>query len=99
MIVKNKYCVVRTFSAGAWAGTVQFFKGKEVHLTGARRLWYWDGAASLSELAAEGVLRPQECKFPCAVDVVLTEAIEIIPATKKAERSIKRVKVWTAKNQ
>lgn len=64
-------------------------------MTNARRLWYWSGAASLSQLAMEGTKNPGECKFPCAVDrVLLTEAIEILDATPTARKSIEEVPVW-----
>ena len=90
-----KYCIVRTYSAGVFAGYVKNRKGKEATLLNARRLWYWDGAASLSELAMHGVARPENCKFPCAVEEVqLTEVIEVIPATVKAQKSIDGVKEW-----
>lgn len=88
--------IVRTYSAGVWHGEIARRDGKWVEMRNARRLWYWSGAASLSELAVKGVSRPSECKFPCAVPaVVLTEAIEIIPTTDEANASIDRVKIWT----
>ena len=91
----GKYVIVRTYSAGVFAGVLQSRDGKEVILHQARRLWYWDGAASLSQLAMEGVKAPQNCKFPVAVDrIVLTEAIEIIDATEVARKSIEGVKIW-----
>jgi len=69
--------------------------GKTVRLTNARRIWYWAGAASLSQLAVAGTSKPKECKFPVAVDdVLLTEAIEIIPMTEQAIASIEMVPVW-----
>jgi hypothetical protein len=92
-----KYVVVRTYSAGCFAGFLESRKGKEVTLRNARRLWYWEGAASLSQLAMEGVSKPQHCKFPCPVDsITLTEAIEIIDATENARKSIEEVPVWKA---
>jgi len=91
----GKYCMVRTYSAGVFAGTLQSQEGKEVVLTDARRIWYWAGAASLSQLATDGTSRPEECKFPVAVaQVLLTEVIEIVPISKRAEESIKGVVVW-----
>lgn len=87
--------IVRTYSAGVFYGILAERKKKEVRLEEARRLWYWDGAASLSQLAVDGVSRPGECKFPVAVaEVILTEAIEILPTTKKAQKSIEAVGVW-----
>lgn len=94
---KNQYVIVRTYSAGVFAGTLVSRKGKEVTLKNARRLWYWSGAASLSQLAISGSSRPQDCKFPAPVPCVeLTEAIEILSVTKIAEANIKAVPVWVA---
>ena len=96
-IVKGTYVIIRTYSAGVFAGTLVSRKGKEVELSTARRLWYWDGAASLSQLAMTGTSKPENCKFPAPVrDILLLEAIEIIPVTAKAKKSIAEVKVWQA---
>jgi hypothetical protein len=90
-----KYCIVRTYSAGVFAGYVAKKVGQSVTMKNARRLWYWDGAASLSQLAMEGVSKPENCKFPCEVDeITLEQVIEVIPATKKAKDSILAVKEW-----
>ena len=89
------YVIVRTTSAGVFAGYLKERDGREVTLLSARRLWYWSGAASLSQLAMEGVKEPDKCKFPCEVNsVILTEAIEILLCTAKAQESIKGVEVW-----
>lgn len=91
----GKTCIVRTYSAGVFLGTVKERNGKEILLTNARRIWYWDGAASLSQLANEGTNKPKNCKFPAPVsEVLLTEAIEIILATPAAIESIAAVPEW-----
>ena len=91
----GKICIVRTYSAGVFIGKVVERDGKEVRLENARRIWYWDGAASLSQLANEGTSKPQNCKFPApVVEVLLTEAIEFIPATEAAIASIAAVPEW-----
>ena len=90
------YVIVRTYSAGVFAGYLESRKGQEVVLRKARRLWYWDGAASLSQLATEGVSKPDNCKFPREVPVLeITETIERIPCTAKAKASIASVKEWS----
>lgn len=92
---KQEYVIVRTYSAGVFAGYLKRREGKEVELTDARRIWYWSGAASLSQLATDGTSNPSGCKFPCAVkNVILTEAIEILAVTPKAKKSIEDVPVW-----
>lgn len=90
-----EYCIVRTYSAGVFAGYVESRNGGEAVLRNARRIWYWEGAASLSQLAVDGTSKPQNCKFPAPVDkVILTEVIEILSVTKKAWKSINEVSVW-----
>ncbi len=92
---KMKYQIVRTRSAGVFAGYIESKKGNEVVMTDARRLWYWDGAASLSQLAMEGVKRPENCKFPIPVNrIQLLGVIEILDCTKASEKSIKGVPIW-----
>ena len=89
------YVIVRTYSAGVFVGTLASRDGKEVMLTNARRLWYWKGAASLSQLSLEGVKKPLACKFPEAVPwVFLTGAIEILPVSDTAKKSISEVNPW-----
>lgn len=93
-----EYYIVRTYSAGVFAGYLESRNGKEAVLRNARRIWYWEGAASLSQLATGGTCKPDKCKFPCEVDkVILTEVIEIIPCTEKAKKTIKDVPVWEMK--
>jgi hypothetical protein len=90
-----KYVMCRTFSAGVFAGYLESRNDKGVVLRNARRIYYWDGAATLSQLATDGTSKPKNCKFPCAVDrVELMEAIEIIGISKKAQDSIAEVVVW-----
>jgi len=95
MSIIGKTCIVRTQSAGVFLGVVAQRNGKEARLTNARRIWYWAGAASLSQLATEGTSKPRQCKFPTSVpEVILTEVIEIIPATEAAIASIAAVPEW-----
>lgn len=90
-----EYCIVRTYSAGVFAGYIESRNGKEVTLRKVRRIWYWDGANSLSQLAKDGTCKPNECKFAVEVNKIeVTEAIEIIECTKKAQESIQGVQEW-----
>ncbi len=92
-----EYVIVRTHSAGVFAGYIKSREGQEVVLLDARRLWQWYGAASLSQLSVDGVKDKERCKFPCEVArITLLEAIEITPCTQKAKDSIAEVPIWTA---
>lgn len=93
---EGDFVITRTYSAGVFFGRLGSRKGKEVVLRNARRLWYWKGAASLSQLAVEGVKCPAECKFPVPVpEILLLEAIEIIPVSRLAQKSIEEVPIWS----
>ena len=92
-----KYVIVRTYSAGVFAGYLKSRKGQEVVLLKARRLWQWYGAASLSQLCVDGVADKKQSKFPTEVESIdLLQAIEILPCSKKAQDSIAEVPIWSA---
>ena len=92
-----KYCIVRTYSAGVFAGYIEYRKDQEVVLREARRIWYWEGAATLSQLAQSGTSLPEKCKFPEPVDrITVLGTIEILDCTEKAKESIASVPIWRA---
>ena len=91
----NEIVIVRADRAGVFFGTLAEKEGNEVKLTNCRRIWKWDGAASISELAVNGVTNPGDCKFSVPVkSIVVLGVIEIIPCEQKAIESINAVPVW-----
>lgn len=91
----NKKVIIRANRAGVFYGTLAEKKGDEVELKDCRRIWYWDGAASISELAVSGVTRPHDCKFSVSVpSITILGVIEIIPCTEKAIKNLEAVPVW-----
>lgn len=93
----GKKCIVRTESAGVFYGTLADFDvtNRIAELHNTRRIWYWSGAASLSQLATEGVKNPGDCKFTISVSQMqVMGVIEIIPCTDEAISIIESVKVW-----
>lgn len=92
---KKRYVIARSYHAGVFAGEFVSRSGQGVVLANARRLWFWSGAASLSQLAIDGTSKPKQCKFPEAVSQVeLLEVIEILDVTEKAQKSIEAVAPW-----
>lgn len=99
MEVIGKKVIIRASRAGVFFGTLKDKSytpaGTEVELENSRRIWYWKGAASLSQLATEGVKEPESCKFSVVVPQHMVEqVIEIIPCTEEAILSIESVRVW-----
>lgn len=80
----GKFVLIRTFSAGVHYGFLEEKDGKEVRLSNARRIWSWSGALSLSEIAMKGLdLNKSVISVPVD-EIILTEAIEIIPISKNS---------------
>ena len=91
----GKKVIVRGDRSGVFFGTLKAKEGREVELTKCRRLWYWDGAASISQLATDGPMKPDECKFTVTVDeIMILDVIEIIPCTEAAIANIEGVPEW-----
>ena len=95
---EDAFKIYRTYSAGVFVAQMhKRFSEKHAILKNARRIWRWEGAASLSQLAIDGTSKPDLCKFPEAVDFIeVTEIIEILDMTDKAIASIQSVPVWKA---
>ncbi|MDE6802870.1 MAG: hypothetical protein K2J07_03905 [Muribaculaceae bacterium] len=91
----GKKVIIRGDRSGVFFGTLAEKNGREVKLTDCRRLWYWSGAASLSQLATDGVKNPDACKFTVTVsEIAILDAIEIIPCTDKAAQVITSTREW-----
>lgn len=89
------YVVIRTYSAGVHIGYLKSREKTEVVLVDSRRVHYWDGAASLSQLALEGVKKPKDCRISVVIpEILLTEAVEVIPVTEAAKKNLDAVPVW-----
>ena len=85
---KLPYVVVRTYSAGVHIGELVSRKGKEVKLQNARRIWSWQGARTLHEIATDGVGSGSKVSVMVST-IELTEAIEVITCSKAGESNLR----------
>lgn len=88
----GKHCVVRTYSAGVHLGIVDQKEGTNVVLRDARRLWKWNGAFTLNEVAAKGVSKAGSRISDPVPFIELTEAVEIIPTSLAAQETFEAVR-------
>jgi hypothetical protein len=94
-----KYCVVRSYGAGVFCGYVKEQKadvnGVNVILIKSRRIHYWSGACSLSQVAIDGSKDIENCRIALVVpEMFVANVIEIIPMTEKAKNIIQGAKEW-----
>lgn len=92
-----KYCVVRGYQSGVWAGYVKEQEGTKVILLNTRNIWYWKGAASLAQLSQEGIKNLTESKITQEVpEMTLLDANSVIPCTETARLVIVGAPIWKA---
>lgn len=93
----NNYYIVRANEAGVFFGKIKERSHDEVTMTDVRKLWYWDGAAAVEQLAVDGVSKPKNCQFTVVIDeMIIANPIQIIPCTNKAYKSLSEVPAWKA---
>ena len=91
----DQYYIVRTNRAGVFFGKIKEQSKDEVTMTDVRKIWHWDGACAVEQLAIDGTKKPHNCNFTVVVlEMTVAEPIQIIPCTDKAVESLSRVEVW-----
>lgn len=91
----NQYYIVRCDRAGVFFGKIKERSETEVVMTDVRKLWCWDGAAAIEQLAVEGTKNPKACKFTVTIsEMSVMNPIQIIPCSDKAAENIKAVNEW-----
>ena len=81
---KGTFVLVRAGGAGVHFGTLEEKNGQEVTLSNAKRLWSWQGALSLSEIASKGI-NISGSKISVSVEeIILPTVLEIIRISKKS---------------
>ena len=92
----NKKVIIRVENVGVFYGTLVRKDRDEVELMNCRRLWYWNGTASLLDVARSGV-KMDGNKFSVVVEsMVIFGVNEIITCSEEAIKSIESVPEWKA---
>jgi hypothetical protein len=93
--------IVRATNAGVFYGNVDEIvhevSGVHVRMSNVRRIWYWSGAATLSQVAEEGVKNAGACKFSMSVaKQIVMNVAEIIEMSPAAVANLNAVPNWKA---
>lgn len=95
MSKSNQKYIVRCDRAGVFFGEIKERRGDEVTMTNVRKLWYWDGACAVEQLAVDGTKKPGSCQFTVTVpEMELMGVIQVLPCTEAAAASIEAVREW-----
>lgn len=94
-INENQFYIVRTTNAGVFFGKIKEKSADEITMTEVRKIWHWEGACAVEQLAMDGTKRPDGCKFTVVVpEMTIANPIQIILCTEKATASLAGVAVW-----
>lgn len=92
----GKKVLIRAYSAGVHFGTLvsqeYTLAGKVVRLSDSRRIHYWEGAASLSQVAMDGIREGRVAMTLPEIEVI--NVIEIIPLSEAAVSNLESQRVW-----
>ena len=92
----GKYVIVRDDRAGVHGGVLAAFDGphKCATLTGARKIWYWSGAAATHGIAARGINHANSKVCPEVERVELCDVVEVIACSPDGEQSVRTCPEW-----
>lgn len=93
--MENKKVVLRADRAGVFFGTLKELNGKIATITNVRKIYYWEGACAVEQLAVDGTTKPNDCKLTVSVDeMVITDVIQVLTCTEKSIESLSKIKEW-----
>ena len=95
--LRGQKVIVRGDRSGVFFGTLVDRDGQEVELANARNIWCWNGAAALNEIAKSGIGKPTQSKVTVAVDIILTDCVEVLIPTAEAIINLEGIKDWSAR--
>ncbi len=91
----EEYYIVRANGAGVFFGKIKSRTGDEIEMKEVRKIWKWDGACAVEQIALDGVKIPRECKFTVTVpEMTIYNVLQIIKCSPDAIAIIKAVPEW-----
>ena len=91
----EQFYIVRAAEAGVFFGKVESRTDREITMTDVRKIFYWEGACAVEELAVHGTASPNKCKLTVIVPrMIIVNPIQIIPCTDRATDILSRIRVW-----
>ena len=94
--VINKKVIIRTYSAGVHYGILNKVDNDTVELKNTRRIHYWNGANSLTDIALGGISDKLTSRITKKLpSIILQNVIEIIECTDVAIEDLDNFPEWT----
>lgn len=68
--MENQQYIIRCDRAGVFYGEIAHREGSEADLVNARRIWQWQGANTLTDVALDGVASTSKITQPASLTVL-----------------------------
>ena len=92
---KEQYVIVRSSLAGVFCGTLENKNGTEVVLTNARKIYRWQGAYTVEDIAVKG-LNAEASQITVQVgEIVIDDVCQVLPTTDAAQKILTEAPTWT----
>ena len=96
--MEKRICIVRSNMAGVFFGLIEKINpDKSVLISNARKIYYWEGAYTMEDLADKGI-DVKKSKVTCEIEsVLLSDYCQVIPLTDKALKILNNSPTWTVR--
>lgn len=93
----GKKIIARIDRAGVFHGTLAAKDAEITTMTDVRRIYYWKGALSVTDMSVTGVKAGSKITLPAKrVEFETGRIVELIECTDEASKSIESIKPWKA---
>ena len=90
----NKRVIARIERAGVFHGTLDHIDNEIIRLKDARRIYYWNGALSVTDIAAKGITGGKVTIPVTTVEFMSDKIVELNECSAEATKSIESIKPW-----
>lgn len=90
----NKKIIARIDRAGVFHGTLDHIDNDILRLKDARRIYYWEGALSVTDMASQGLTSGKISAPVSTVEFMREKIVELNECSAEASTSIEAIKVW-----
>lgn len=95
MIKVGDICIFRGEKSGVFYGELVRQHGTMAQIKNCRKIFYWEGANCLEQVAREGVRSPDDCKITMVVDTIeIFDLCQLLRCSDQAIECIDAIKEW-----
>lgn len=90
----NKKIIARIDKAGVFHGTLDYIDSDILRLKDARRIYFWNGALSVTDMAVKGISGGKVTIPVTTVEFMSENIVELNECSDEATKSIEAIKPW-----